>query len=505
MAAITIATLFSASTTSAEVTAPEVWTNLKTWFEHGGNAVDVGGEDMSGDTLAVDAISIALDINDLVIDPDDIDGELRLDIPSLTFRELGDGTVGIFLPSSYGLSMTVENVAVKSVVTIRHGDLSIIARGDASEVRYHVGAADLSLNAGEFDFDGNPGDVDVAMTLSDYTGVYSISPASGLLSRTGNAWIGAAEIAARLDFPPFMADLALNMRDYSRIFRVSMPEDLDRRDAIRALAGGLTREDTYSIESTEMIVSFRDEERILDARGNAGKADISMDSDKTGLRLSESVKDISVSSTMHREATGNGTTIDLSMAEFGIDLLMPILQSDESEDFTFGLRFIDLDVPELLWDSRDPDGVLPRDPVTLLADISGKGKWLINIMDRAGWETLADGSLPGEVHQLALNEMRLSAAGAEFTGEGELTFDNSDPSTFDIMPPPEGAIRLKLTGGNNLLDKLVRMGVMSEEQAMAARMTTSIFTEPGPGEDELNSTIEINAEGSMFANGQRLR
>ena len=40
---------------------------------------------------------------------------------------------------------------------------------------------------------------------------------------------------------------------------------------------------------------------------------------------------------------------------------------------------------------------------------------------------------------------------------------------------------------------------------MGARMMMGLFTVAGPGEDELNSRLEVTGEGHVLANGQRLR
>ena len=73
------------------------------------------------------------------------------------------------------------------------------------------------------------------------------------------------------------------------------------------------------------------------------------------------------------------------------------------------------------------------------------------------------------------------------------------------MPRPKGGVDLTLVGGNGLLDKLVGMGLLPEEQAMGARMMMGLFAVPGEGEDTLNSRIEVNDEGHVLANGQRIR
>jgi len=498
-AAIAIAVLFKGATASADVTAPEVWANLKTWIERGPNVIDSGTQQMLGDTLTINDISITYDIAGT---------EFRLDYPSLTLRELGDGTVGIFPPDTFGLSVTSDEGILSSVLTIDHSDLSIIADSNQGIITYDVTATDLSLDATAFDVDGQPVNGNIGVTLSDYVGTYSTSTDSGLFSAAGNDRVASAEIAVNLDFPENWGnfDLVVNADEYSRIFSKSLPEELDQENITKAISDGLITEHTDAIGNLEATLLFRDKDSVFDAKVSAGEVAVGVALDKTGLNTSQSARNLMVSSTMHQRATVTGTEIDLGMAEFDLEFLMPASPSDEPEDFSLDLRLVDLDLPEHLWNQFDPAGVLPRDPATLAFDISGKGKWLIDALDEASWEEWLDADAPlGELHHLVLHGLRLSATGAELTGEGEFAFDNSNLDAFEGMPRPEGTISLKLTGGNELLDKLVEMNLVPEAQATAARMTMGIFAAPGPGEDELNSMIEIDAEGNVFANGQRLR
>lgn len=107
---------------------------------------------------------------------------------------------------------------------------------------------------------------------------------------------------------------------------------------------------------------------------------------------------------------------------------------------------------------------------------------------------------PGQLNAVNVNEIKFSVAGAELTGDGDFSFNNDGP-----IPVPAGVINLMLTGGNGLMDTLVAMGLLPEEQAMGARMMMGLFARPGDGEDTLVSTIEVNEDGSVLANGQRIK
>ena len=97
----------------------------------------------------------------------------------------------------------------------------------------------------------------------------------------------------------------------------------------------------------------------------------------------------------------------------------------------------------------DPGAQLPREPATLILDLSGRADVTADLTDPAVGELSAP---PGALRSLDLNQMRLAAAGAELTGQGALTFDNADLSMG--LPQPVGAVDLALTGGSALLDRL---------------------------------------------------
>ena len=73
------------------------------------------------------------------------------------------------------------------------------------------------------------------------------------------------------------------------------------------------------------------------------------------------------------------------------------------------------------------------------------------------------------------------------------------------MPRPEGALDVKLTGGNGLIDSLVRIGLIEEAQVTGARLMMAIFTNQVEGEDTMTSKLVVDENGSVFANGQQIK
>ncbi|MBO6882594.1 MAG: DUF2125 domain-containing protein, partial [Marivita sp.] len=172
----------------------------------------------------------------------------------------------------------------------------------------------------------------------------------------------------------------------------------------------------------------------------------------------------------------------------------------------FGLTLGGFQMSALLWNIFDPGAALPRDPATIALDLTGKVTPFINLFDPEQMAALdATGEVPGELNALTLNNLTVEAAGAKLGGSGSFTFDNDDLQTFGGFPRPNGEVNLTLDGANALIDKLIAMGLLTSDDAMGARMMMSMFAVPGSGPDSLKSTLTINDQGHVLANGMRIQ
>lgn len=158
----------------------------------------------------------------------------------------------------------------------------------------------------------------------------------------------------------------------------------------------------------------------------------------------------------------------------------------------------------MIWNMFDPSGALPRDPATFEIDLTGTARQLFDLFDESQAAAIEESDMPAEIETLNIDALTLEIAGALLTGTGAFTFDNSDLTTFDGIPRPEGELNMELAGANQLIDTLISIGLLPEDQAMGARMMLSMFARPA-GDDLLTSTIEINEAGHVLANGQRLQ
>mgnify|MGYP006299804397 FL=1 len=168
---------------------------------------------------------------------------------------------------------------------------------------------------------------------------------------------------------------------------------------------------------------------------------------------------------------------------------------------TVALR--DLVLGEAIWSVFDPADALPRDPATLVLDIAGRLRFLTQPFSE---EAMAGAETPAELQHLDLNELRLSLMGARLTGTGAFTFDYDTPGPLGPdSPAPDGELNLRLEGAQELLQTLVRTGLLGEEQAMTMRMMTGMIAQPAPeGGDVLTSEIVVRPDGTVLANGAPL-
>ena len=114
------------------------------------------------------------------------------------------------------------------------------------------------------------------------------------------------------------------------------------------------------------------------------------------------------------------------------------------------------------------------------------------------------GPPPIQIDEVTIEDLRIAAVGAEATATGAMTFDWTDFQTIPGIARPEGAVTVNLNGANALMDTLVAMGLIPEGDLMMPRMMMGMFATT-VGDDMLESVLEVNSEGHVLANGQRLQ
>lgn len=487
----------------ADVTAEQVWADWRNYMTDAGYAMEAT-ETRSGDTLNVTGVTMTFEV------PEE-DMTLEMTMGDMGFVDNGDGTVSIAVPENLPINIAVDAEDGEDVdvgLNYATDGLTINVSGDPDNMTYTYSATKIALTLESLVIEGEELPMDefgtASFEMADVKGTTEMSVGN---LRTSNQAITSGAVSYVMDFnEPEGGDGRFVLRGGADglDFRgtASLPSDMDPNMMAQMLEAGFAFDGTFSFTNGKTDFNFQEEGEVVQGSSSSSTGSLQFAMDDGGLRYAGQGTDIAI-------AMAGGELpfpIELAMAKTGFNLSMPVMASEEEQDFAFGANLTDFTMSDMIWGIFDPGGQLPRDPATVAFDLSGTGKLFFDLLDTEEMEKLEDGEVaPGEVNALDLNSLTVRAAGAELTGDGSFTFDNTDLTTFDGMPAPTGSVNLMLVGGNALLDKLVAMGFVPDEQAQGARMMMGLFAVKGEGDDTLTSTIEVKGDGQILANGQRIK
>lgn len=483
------ALLLGSTALRAEVTAEEVWQGMADYYTDLGQSVTAGSKGMEGDTLVV---------TDAVFATQTPEGSFSATVAEIRLKELGDGRVEVTMSDDIPVALLTKPETGETVdmgMKITQSGLSMIVSGSAGDTTYDFAAPEMAIVVDGMKVDGADVPLTLNVTLTGNSGSYR------MVSDAGRA-ITSDMTADKVDFKIAATDpegtgnfsASGSLTGLSGTSSASLPDGIDMADMNAALQAGLSMDGTFGYTGGGYVMDFKDGEQTVSAQSTGGGGSLHFRMSKDGLSYGGEGRDAKVSMQM----SAFPLPIDFSMAQSAFNLTLPVSKGEAAQPFGLLVKLVDLEVSDGLWSMFDPTSQLPRDPATLILDVEGAAKMLVNIFDPKDAETIA-AAPPGEVEALDINELKVSAAGAELTGNGAMTFDNSTG-----RPMPIGAVDLQLVGGNGLIDKLVAMGLVPEDQAMGTRMMMGLFAVPA-GEDTLTSKIEFKEGGSIFANGQQVQ
>jgi hypothetical protein len=495
-AAVTLGVL-GGSTAWADVSAGQVWDDFRSYLETFGYTVSADETD-GADALVVSDITLTMDI------PED-GGTATFGLPDLTFTDAGDGTVEVTVPAEsrmpFAVDATDDDDASGELVLAQTGFLMTVS-GAPGDMVYGYTAADLRMSLANLTVEGEPQDIAAAsMALRDIDGESTVK-----VDDLRN--VAQTMTASAMEYEVDMADpeagdgrvvVRGQLTDLGFDGGVSLPLEplnTDNPNALIEAGFDVTSAFTHSGGQTEF--NIEDDETTVSGTTNSdsGRFGVRMNAERLGYDVAADGLALNMTS------DDLPFPVEAEMEETALTFQLPVTPGDAPQDFALGLTLGGFTMSDMIWGMFDPAGQLPRDPATLAVDLTGKAKLDVPLLDA---EAMESDEAPGELRALTIADLVLRLAGAELTGQGDFTFDNSDTSSFDGMPRPEGALNLRLEGGNTLLDTLVNMGLLPEEQATGARMMMGVFAVPGEGEDVMTSTIEVNEAGQVLANGQRVR
>ncbi|MFC3612177.1 DUF2125 domain-containing protein [Lutimaribacter marinistellae] len=488
----------------ADLTADQVWADWQSYMAGMGYEV-TGQQSKSGDTTTISDIAMAMDL------PEE-DGQFSLTWPEMTLTENSDGTVTLGFPENFPMVIAgeAEGETFRAELAYDQQGLSMVVSGSPEDMTYEYSADTVGVRLVSIEADGETLPAEAAEIGFNMTGMEGVSrmqvgeqrKVEQTFAATQMAYVmaindpegeGDVDIRGTLDGMAFegggIIPVGTTAGDYQSMIEAGFDFSGDF-----SFAAGQTAMSGVSTEDG-MESSF-----ALNSASQGGAVSVAMNGEQLAYDVSQNATQIAV------QSSDLPFPVEMAMSEFGLALDIPVQKAEEPQPFAMSINLTDFTMSDMIWQMFDPAGQLPRDPATVLLDLSGMATVLVNMFDPAVAETLeATGAAPGQLDSVTINELLVSLLGARLEGTGEFAFDNTNTEEFGGMPAPSGQANLTLAGANALLDKLIGMGFMSQEDAMGARMMMGMLAVPGDAPDTLKSTIEITADGQILANGQRIK
>jgi len=486
-------TALLASPALADITAADVWANQQSLYgAYGGT--------LSGELSADGTVSPVLNL----ILPEGI-GSLQISVGEISLTEERNGSVTITYPSPMTFSVAggiAGEASFAADLIMTNDEYSSTATGEAGDINYETTATDVSIEFTNVSLDG---DEDFAMTGNmTFDSIANVSRVTegDLVTLTMESAIGASSTAYDFEVDNVTTKSTQTMQPVAVSGTATLPAGgSDLMNLSAALRNGLS----FSSEATgegnsSSQVTLVDGEQISSQETTAGPQTSTFSFDENGLVIDASASEIS--------AKIDQTLIIPIAIEFAINAVtanyrLPVNAAEETQDFRIATSLQGITLGDSLWSLVDPAGQLPRDPAEVTFDITGLGTNGLDLLDFASLEKLT-GVPPVQIDEATIENLTISAVGAEVSAQGAMTFDWTDFETFAGLPRPEGAITVNVNGANQLMDTLVAMGLIPEDQLLMPRMMMGMFATP-VGEDQLESVVEVNEEGHLLANGQRLQ
>ncbi|SDE69392.1 DUF2125 domain-containing protein [Limimaricola pyoseonensis] len=497
------AALILPAAAQAEVTAAQVWQDWQAgaalWGE---TEITTQSEEMAGDTLTITGLEL------VTTGPD---GRLEVSLPELRLTETAEGTVEVALSESYPVRLisTVPGEEGEARLQVRQQDLEVTVGGTPEAMRYDYAASRYTIALEEVTEAGTAIPAEAAISFNAIDGSYlTQTGADGQRMTDYDIAADSLDISVdATDMPGEAGPGSLKLRgsvaDFALTAALALPEGMAEAPEGTIPEGFETRLD-YATGPALIEFDVTDPEARVagTARTGGGEVAFALDPARMSYDSRTRALDLALSE------SPVPFPLSLQIDEYGVGLDMPLAAGAAAQDFSGRVTLDGLALNEEVWRLFDPMAVLPREPATLIAELSGAAVLPQDLTAPETAEAVDNGAAMAEaapeLQALTLERLVLRLAGAELLGDGAFTFDNSDFETFEGIPRPEGQIDLRISGLNGLMQNLSTLGVIPTDQLMGARMMLGLFTTP-VGEDELTSTIEINAEGQVIANGQRLQ
>ena len=481
----------------ADVTADEVWTDWESYI--GGLGYELSGtESRSGSVLTISDLTISVG--------DGETGSMNATMERIVFSEQSDGTVLITLPAVSQIVASTPNETggdTKIAFDYIQDGLEIVASGTAASLNYAYDANAITIkttdfsvngasqpadaNAIEVSFDTLSGRTDMSLdTQRRYDQSVQVDAVRYNMKFSDTATDNTATVLGQILDVDFAGTAGLPLRV---VQATNMGAMLD---------AGFSVDGTITFAASSQDMAFTGPDDPFSTQSTSQGGSVGVDMNQSGLTYDLKATGLNA----QLAAAAFPIPVTYAVETMGFKLTLPVRKSEKPDDFAFGLTLGGVTISDMLWGLFDPTGQLPRDPATIALDVAGKARLLADFFNPENANLAANPApTPAEIDSVDINKLQINLAGADLSGSGAFKFNNSQNGP----PKPSGAVDLTLVGGNALLDRLVAIGLLPEQQAMGARMMMGLLAVPGEAPDTLNSKIEVNEQGHVMANGQRIQ
>lgn len=455
------------------------------------------------------------------------DGPILL-LPDFTLRQVG-GAVALELPPRFPLVLQLPPKAggpEKLVLQVAAPDLTATFRDigpEAVDVSLRAGSVSASLDPMETTLGMTPPpDLFVALAAADLALDWKSNlPERAEAFARGQASLGTLHAEIRVDIPAEQAkgsialDLSAVKADLDGFMPAGGVEALDKMEdrpgpPVHTLLDLLDRGMRLKVDVAHGPLALvmdlpqtPDGPVAMDVAAASGDGMLSLD--RKGLAY-----DIG-SSAVAMAFEGRTPEIPVNRFALAAAEMREALRLDfpaagvASPGWHVLYRFAGITVSDELWNLADPGRSLPRDPMSLVLDATGTYTPDPRLLEPGGWTPGPD-DLPVTGLTLTLTEALVEGAGLRIAGAGDLAFDFADRSRYvEEVPMPEGKLSFLTTGANALIDRLARLGLMSEDEVSGMRFGLLFLGRAVPGQvDHLATDLEFRG-GSFLLNGQKIR
>lgn len=478
----------------ADVSAADVWSNQQAYY--GAMGVTLNGSVENG-VIANPEININLPMGI---------ASLQVKTSDVAMVDNGDGSVTITYPSPMKITLAGSannGVSFTGDMVMTHDEYTIIATGEPGDVSYDINTQNMRIDLGDFavnDPDMPSTAVEGYVNLASWVGTAQVTEGN-VITRTSSFETGLTDVDIMIGIENITSSSKQTTQPVVTIGSISLPAGgthiMNLSAALRnglsiafEAQGGASQSFGETLLNGELLNRQETTTGDQTATVSFGESGLVVDTEADGFTM-----------VMNDPMIFPGD-LEFAMGIASMALDLPLNASADPQDFRIATSLQGITMADTIWNLFDPAGVLPRDPAEVSFDITGNGTTGTDFLDFMALAAIQQPDV--EISDLTIENLRITAAGADATASGAMTFDWTDFQTIPGIPRPEGQVLVNLNGANALLDNLSAMGLIPEQDLMMPRMMMGMFATP-VGDDQLESVLEVNSQGHVLANGQRLQ